>query len=101
MGHVLMKNRNSLAIYNRISKSGYHAESDAALEMAQGFADGGKRQFVLTDITIKTHRQRGCGKSILHPMRHKIYIHGAITSVDGRTTRHQSYGSKLVKAEKE
>ena len=43
MGHVLMENRNGLAIDNRISKPGYHAEPDAALEMAQGIAGDWKK----------------------------------------------------------
>ena len=43
MGHVLMENRNGLAVDNRISQPGYHAEPDAALEMAQGIAGKNKK----------------------------------------------------------
>ncbi len=43
MGHVLMENKNGLAVDNRISQPGYHAEPDAALEMAQGLAGGRKK----------------------------------------------------------
>jgi len=92
MGHVLMENRNGLAVDNRVSQPGYHAEPDAALEMAQGIADGGRKtiggdkhydQQLLTDglkeMNIASHAAQN-----IHSRRHT-------SSVDGRTARHEGY----------
>ncbi len=92
MGHVLMKNKNGLAVDNRISQPGFHAESDAALEMAQGIADkkkktiGGDKHYdqetlagPLREMNIASHAAQN-----IHPRRHT-------SSVDGRTTRHEGY----------
>lgn len=92
MGHVLMENRNGLAVDNRISQPGYHAEPDAALEMAQGIA-GNKKKTIggdkhydqetftdsLREMNIASHAAQN-----IHPRRHT-------SSVDGRTTRHEGY----------
>jgi transposase len=98
MGHVLMENRNGLAIDNRISKPGYHAEPDAALEMAQGIADGEKKTIGadkhydqnsltegLREMNIASHAAQN-----IHSRRHT-------SSVDGRTTRHEGYEVSLRK----
>jgi len=92
MGHVLMENRNGLAVDNRISQPGYHAEPDTALQMAQGIAGqkkktiGGDKHYdqeVLTtslrEMNIASHAAQN-----IHPRRHT-------SSVDGRTTRHEGY----------
>ena len=82
----------ALAIDNRITKPSYHAEPDAAVEMAQGIADGKKKtiagdkhydQYTLADelraMNIASHAAQN-----IHAKRHT-------SSVDGRTTRHDSY----------
>lgn len=92
MGHVTMENRNGLAVDTRVTQPGYHAEPDAALEMAQGLADGRRKtlggdkhydQQSLTDglkqMNIASHAAQN-----IHPRRHR-------SSVDGRTTRHDGY----------
>lgn len=92
MGHVIMENRNGLAVDTRVTQPGYHAEPDAALEMAQGLADGGRKtlggdkhydQQSLADglqaMNIASHAAQN-----IHPRRHT-------SSVDGRTARHESY----------
>lgn len=93
MGHVLMENRNGLAVDNRISQPGYHAEPDAAAEMAQGIAGNTKKTIAgdkhydqqnltdtLRDLNISSHVAQN-----IHPRKHT-------SSVDGRTTRHKGYG---------
>jgi transposase len=92
MGHVTMENRNGLAVDTRVTQTGYHAEPDAALEMAQGLADGGRKtlgadkhydQQSLTDGLRQMNFTSHAAQNI-HPRRHT-------SSVDGRTTRHEGY----------
>jgi transposase len=92
MGHVTMENRNGLAVDTRVTQPGYHAEPDAALEMAQGLADGRRKtlggdkhydQGSLTD-GLKTMNIASHAAQNIHPRRHT-------SSVDGRTTRHEGY----------
>lgn len=98
MGHVMMENRNGLAVDGRVTQSGYYAEPDAALEMAQGIADGTNKtigsdkhydQKYLTEglreLNISSHAAQN-----IHSRRHS-------SSIDGRTTRHESYDISLRK----
>lgn len=92
MGHVTMENRNGLAVDTRVTVPGYHAEPDAALEMAQGLADGRRKTLGgdkhydqqplaegLKKMKISSHAAQN-----IHSRRHT-------SSVDGRTTRHEGY----------
>lgn len=92
IGHVTMENRNGLAVDTRVTPPGYHAEPDAALEMAQGLADGRHKtlggdkhydQQSLTDglkqMNISSHAAQN-----IHARRHS-------SSIDTRTTRHEGY----------
>lgn len=92
MGHVLMENRNGLAIDVRLNEPGYDSEENAALEMAQGIGDnkrktlGGDKNYDRSDLTagleelnIVSHASQN-----IHPRRHK-------SSVTGRTSRHEGY----------
>lgn len=92
MGHVTMENRNGLAVDTRVTAPGYHAEPDAALEMAQGLTDGRRKtlggdkhydQQSLTDglkeMNIASHAAQN-----IHSRRHT-------SSINGRTTRHGGY----------
>lgn len=58
MGHVLMENRNGLTVDARFSAPGYHEEPMAALEMAQGITDGGKRLLELINTMIQNILRR-------------------------------------------
>jgi transposase len=92
MGHVMMENRNGLAIDNRLTEPSYHAEPEAALEMAQGLC-GGKKKTIggdkhydqeslttpLRELNIASHAAQN-----IHPRRYS-------SSVDGRTSRHPGY----------
>jgi transposase len=92
MGHVLMENRNGFAIDSRLTAPGYYAEPDAALEMAQGIADGGKKtiggdkhydQEILTEELRKLNISSHAAQNI-HPRKFT-------SSIDGRTSRHEGY----------
>lgn len=92
MGHLMMENRNGLAVDTRVTQPGYHAEPDAALEMAQGLADGRRKtiggdkhydQQSLAD-GLKTMNIASHAAQNIHSRRHT-------SSVDGRTTRHDGY----------
>lgn len=92
MGHVMMENRNGLAVDTRVTQPGYHAEPDAALEMAQGLFDGRRKtlggdkhydQQPLAD-GLKTMNIASHAAQNIHARRHT-------SSVDGRTTRHEGY----------
>lgn len=92
MGHVAMENRNGLAIDVRVTEPGYHAEVDAALEMATGIYDGAKKtmgadkgydrdEFTdgLRELNMSSHVAQN-----IHRSRHQ-------SSIDNRTTRHEGY----------
>jgi transposase len=92
MGHVMMENRNGLAVDCRMTTPGYHAEPEAALEMAQGLFDesrktiGGDKHYdqqYLADELKKINMSSHAAQNI-HPRRHT-------SSIDGRTTRHDGY----------
>lgn len=92
MGHVLMENRNGIAIDNRISKPGYHAEPDAALEMAQGIADGTKKTIGGDKHYDQDSLTQGLRQiNIASHAAQNIHIRRHTSSVDGRTTRHAGY----------
>lgn len=92
MGHVLMENRNGLAVDARLNKPGYYSEEDATLEMAQGLEGkrkktiGGDKNYDRQSLTdnlkemgISSHAAQN-----IHPRR-------LTSSVDGRTSRHDGY----------
>lgn len=92
MGHLMMENRNGLAVDTRVTQPSYHAEPDAALEMAQGLADGRRKtvggdkhydQFSLAN-GLKEMNMASHAAQNIHLRRHT-------SSVDGRTTRHEGY----------
>jgi len=92
MGHVLMENRNGLAVGNQVTQAGYHAETDAAVEMAKGLT-GEHRKTLGADKPddqnefCRQLRKRGITPHIaqnLHARRKTRYV-------DGRATRHEGY----------
>jgi transposase len=90
MGHVLMENRNGLAVDARLSQASGRAETDAAFEMAsvlrpgatigadKGYDRDGHTEN-LRQINIKSHAAQN-----LHARRHS-------SALDCRTTRHEGY----------
>jgi IS5 family transposase len=88
MGHVLMENRNGLAVDSQLTKAGGRAEPEAALAML-GSIPGEHRITVgadkFYDQRAFVHGARGC----------KVTPHVATrdrgSAIDGRTTRHAGY----------
>jgi transposase len=93
-GHVVMENRNGLAVQGRITKATGTAERDAAAQMMVEVA-GAKRVTLGTDKGYDT-------RSFVSRMRDlKITPHvtqstkSRSSAIDKRTTRHQGYGISL------
>jgi hypothetical protein len=92
MGHVLMENRNGIAVQATVTEAAYHAEHDAALDMLdeQGGANkktlGGDKHYDndefcsgLRSINVTPHVAQN-----IHARKHS-------SAIDGRTTRHTGY----------
>lgn len=92
MGHVLMENRNGLAVDSRFSVPGYHEEPQAAFEMAHGIADGDHKT-----LGADKHYDQGYlteelkGLNVSSHTAQNIHARKHTSSIDGRTTRHESY----------
>jgi transposase len=93
MGHVLMENRNGLAVGAEVTEAGYAAETGAALTMLKG-RQGKRRKAVGADKHYdqeefcRALRKRKITPHVaqnLHSRRHTTYV-------DGRATRHDGYG---------
>jgi hypothetical protein len=92
MGHVLMENRNGLAVDARFSAPGYHEEPMAALEMAQGIADGGKKTLGADKHYDQEYLTEGLkGLNISSHVAQNLHARKHTSSIDGRTTRHEGY----------
>jgi transposase len=98
MGHVLMENRNGLAVGAEVSQAGYSAETEAALKMMKDL-NGNHRKTLGADKHYDQEsfceklRQRGITPHVaqnLHARRHTSYV-------DGRATRHEGYEISLRK----
>ncbi len=105
MGHVLMENRNKLAVDTRLTQASGTAERKAALEMladvpgAQPKTVGGDKNFDTTDFVT------GCRAINVTPhVAQNYYEYDTQTGkraqrksrIDGRTTRHQGYALSQV-----
>jgi transposase len=93
-GHVLMENRNGLAIDGQISKATGTAEREAALDMLADVS-GEKRVTVGTDKAYDTHdfvEQTREMKITPHVTQN---TNGRSSAIDGRTTRHEGYSVSL------
>jgi len=90
MGHVLMENRNGLAVDSRVTIASGTAERDAALKMAEGL-DGTHRKTLGGDKNYDTHDfvddVRECGVTPHVAQNDK----NRKSAIDGRTTRHAGY----------
>lgn len=92
MGHVLMENRNGLAVGAAVTQASFHAEHEAALDMVDELR-GNQRKTLGADKHYDDHpfcgelRDRNVTPHVaqnLHSRRHH-------SAVDGRTTRHPGY----------
>lgn len=89
LGHVVMENRNGLAVSSCVSQATGTAEREAALQMRSELP---KRRITLGadrnyDVREFTRRLRACGVTP-HVTQHQA---GRSSSIDGRTTRHAGY----------
>ena len=92
MGHVLMENRNGLAVDAEMTQAGYHAEMEAALDMVEDL-EGDQNKTLGAD---KHYDQDGfCKKlrdqKITPHVAQNIHSRKHRSAIDGRTTRHEGY----------
>jgi transposase len=93
-GHVLMENRNGLAVDGQITKATGTAEREAALDML-GEVAGEKRVTVGTDKAYDTHdfvEQTRAMNVTPHVTQN---TNGRSSAIDSRTTRHEGYAVSL------
>lgn len=95
MGHVLMENRNGLAVDSRLTIATGTAERDAAVEMAMGLP-GETQKTMCGD---KNYDESKCVEDL---RKLKVTPHMAqneharrTSSIDQRTTRHEGYGISI------
>ena len=93
-GHVLMENRNGLAVDGQITKATGTAEREAGLDML-GDVEGDKRVTVGTDKAydtqdfVKQTREMNVTPHVTQNTK------GRRSAIDGRTTRHEGYKLSL------
>lgn len=93
-GHVLMENRNGLAVSCQITKATGTAEREAALDML-GDVTGDKRVTVGTDKAYDTHdfvEQTRAMNATPHVTQN---TKGRTSAIDGRTTHYEGYAVSL------
>jgi transposase len=93
-GHVLMENRNGLAIDGEITKATGTAEREAALEIL-GDINGEKRVTVGTDKAYDTHDFVENTRAMNVTPHVTQNTNGRSSAIDGRTTRHDGYAMSL------
>jgi len=93
-GHVLMENRNGLAVDGQITKATGTAEREAALDMLADVAVD-KRVTVAADKAYDTQNfvEQARGLNVTPHVTQNIK--GRKSAVDGRTTRHEGYEISL------
>jgi transposase len=93
-GHVVMENRNGLAVNAQISKATGTAEREAALELLAEIA-GEKRVTLGTDKAYDT-RDFVAQMRAMNVTPHVTQnVNGRRSAIDGRTTRHEGYTVSL------
>lgn len=96
MGHVLMENRNGLPVRGLVTEAVTNAEWDAAVEMLQQVAGGGRRITVGADTGYDYARFAEAVR-VLNATPHLAQHTQVCSSIDGRTTRHPGYEVSLKK----
>lgn len=92
MGHVLMENRNGLAVEATLTRAGYHSERDAAIDMLDDLDTsykktlGADKAYDEEDF-CRALRDRGVTPHVAQ----NIHKTRQFSAVDGRTTRHAGY----------
>jgi transposase len=93
-GHVVMENRNGLAIDGQITKATGTAEREAAVEMMADIADE-KRRTVGTDKAYDTRQFVGEMRAMNVTPHVTQNTKSRRSAIDGRTTRHEGYAVSL------
>ena len=98
MGHILMENRNGLAVNAEITQSGYYAEHEAAKKMTDEIPGtnritlGADKHYDNEDFCKKLRK-----KIITPHIAMNIHAKKYTSAIDKRTTRHPGYEISLVK----
>ena len=96
MGHVLMENRNGLAVSARLTQAGGTAERDACLDMLQD--TGGSRRITLGgDKNYDVHDFVDTLRSLNVTPHVAQNDTNRASAIDGRTTRHPGYAVSMRK----
>src|SRR5262249_53479121 len=93
-GHVVMENRNGLAVDGKITKATGTAEREAALDMLDDVA-GNKRVTLGTDKAYDTHDFVEQARAMNVTPHVTQNTNGRTSAIDGRTTRHEGYRRSL------
>lgn len=93
-GHVLMENRNGLAVDVRLTQATGRAEREAALDMLK---DQARARTVGADKNYDTHGfVAACREHGITPHVARNTARRGGSAIDGRTTRHAGYGISQV-----
>jgi len=92
MGHVLMENRNGLAVGAEVTQAGYAAETEAALTMMKEIS-GDHRKTLGADKHYDQEQfcQRLRKKKITPHVAQNLHARRYTSAVDDRATRHKGY----------
>jgi transposase len=93
-GHVVMENRNGLAVNGRLTQATGRSERDAAVEMMAEIA-GAKRVTIGTDKAYDTRDFIGQMRELNVTPHVTQHTKRRRSAIDGRTTRHEGYGLSL------
>jgi len=93
-GHVLMENRNGLAVDGQITKATGTAEREAALDML-GDIPGDQRVTIGTDKAYDTQNFVEQTRAMNVTPHVTQNTNGRSSAIDGRTTRHEVYALSL------
>jgi hypothetical protein len=92
MGHVLMENRNGLAVQTDTTLAGYFAEHESALEMIDKLENDNKKTLGADKHYDNDEFCKGLRKRYVTPhVAMNIHARKHKSAIDGRTTRHEGY----------
>lgn len=98
MGHVLMENRNGLAVNAEMTQAGYYAETEAALAMVKRLP-GDKRKTLGADKHYD--QEKFCGalrhENVTPHVAQNLHSRRHQSAIDERTTRHEGYEISQMK----
>lgn len=98
LGHILMENRNGLAVAARVTGSSPQGEWEAALDMSERI-NGGKRRITLAADKAYDEAEflRRAREGMITPHVQKHESEKRRSNLDGRTTRHSGYKTSIKK----